>query len=83
MDDAFMKKFIAHCTNEGIEFNEEEYKRSEQAIKVRIKAMMGRNLYDYKVFYEIINELNPAFQRAIKVFDDGTFERLDLAYSTK
>lgn len=81
--DSFMTKFLTYCTAEGVEYNEEEYKRSEAAMKTRIRAMVGRNLYDYKVFYQIINDLNPAYKRAIEVFEDGTFEKIKLAYSIK
>jgi len=83
IDESFMTKFKDHCTKEGVEYNEEEYLRSEAAMKTRIKAMIGRNLFDYKVFYQIINDLNPAFKRAIELFEDGTFEKIKLAYSIK
>jgi carboxyl-terminal processing protease len=64
-----------------VPFNEEEFKRSERAIKLRTKALIARNLYDNEAFYVAINDLNPALKKAVEVLQDGTFDSMNLAHS--
>jgi len=72
---------VARMTEKKVEYNEKEFKISEHAIKLRTKALIARNLYDGEAFYVFINELNPALKKAIQVLQDGTFEKMKLAYS--
>ena len=77
--DKLAKDLIKVAEKEGLEFNEEEYERSERIIKVRIKAMLAQNLWDYKKFYEIINQLNNSYNKAIEILEDGSYEKVNLA----
>jgi hypothetical protein len=60
--------------------NEEEFARSKQVILVRMKALVGRGIYENESFYEIINELNPAFKRGMEILVNGEFEKIPLAF---
>lgn len=73
--------FIAYGEKEEIAFNADQWSISEEAIRIRLKALIGRNLFDYSTFYKIINVLNPAYMKAVKVLHDGTFEKAKLAHS--
>ncbi|NQX93155.1 MAG: peptidase S41, partial [Flavobacteriales bacterium] len=75
-----MDGLIAYGENEGVEFNEEEFNTSKKAIEIRLKALLGRNLYDSEVFYIVINDLNSSLQKAIEALKNGTFEKANLAY---
>lgn len=45
-----------------------DYARSEQAIKARLKATIGRNLFDVGMYYRVINStLNNVYAKALKV----------------
>ena len=46
---------------------------------MRIKAMLAQNLWDYKKFYEIINQLNNSYNKAIEILEDGSYEKVNLA----
>lgn len=78
--DDIRKELIALAESEEVAFNEEEWNISKAAIEIRLAALIGRNLYDYNLFFEIINELSPAYQKAIKTLKDGTFEKANLAH---
>jgi carboxyl-terminal processing protease len=78
---SLMDELVAYAKSDGIEFVQEDFERSKRAIEIRLKALIGRNLYDYNVFYEVINDLNPAFRKAVEVLKDGTFEKAKLAHS--
>ncbi len=76
MDDKVMSKFIKYSKDEGVEENEEEYKKGELLTKTRLKALIARNLYKRGAFYEIINPIFPTYQKALQVIDSNEFNIL-------
>ena len=81
LPDNAMKEMIEMLTKKDVPYNEAQFKTSEHAISLRTKALIARNLYDNEAFYVIINDLNPALKKAVQVLQDGTFEKMKLAYS--
>ena len=79
---AELDRFIAFVESEEVPFVAEDWARSREAISLRLKAMIGRNIHTPEVFYQAIAPLNEALQRAIEVLQDGTFERMNLAHKT-
>jgi len=72
--------FIQAAEKKEVKFNEEEFARSKQVILIRMKALVGRGIYENESFYEIINELNPAFKRGMEILSNGEFEKIPLAF---
>lgn len=83
VDKKMMDDFIAYAEKEGIAFNEKDYAISKHVIEVRLKAGIASNLWDYGYFYEIINELNPAYLKAIEAINGNFFKDLKIAYNEK
>lgn len=73
--------FIKRIKSEDIEFVQEDYKVSMAAMHLRLKAFMGRSLYDQNLFYRVIVELNPAFMRATELLRSGDIKKMNLAHS--
>ena len=69
--DKVVKELISYAEKEGLEFNQESYKKAENTINIRLKATIAQDLYDYKRFYEVINELNETLQKSIELLKDG------------
>ncbi|MCF8346680.1 MAG: S41 family peptidase [Bacteroidales bacterium] len=59
-----LKDFAA---KEGISCTEEEWQRSGDRIALLFKAYIARDLWEAEKFYEIYNEVDPIYQKAIKV----------------
>jgi len=76
---ANFQDFVA---SEGIEFNEEDWERSGNAIEMRLKAMIGRNLLKQSTFYRVISGLNESLQKAVTILQNGTFDESNLAHDT-
>ena len=68
--DKVVKELIVYAEDEGLEFNVETYNKAENTIRIRLKASIAQNLYDYGQFYEIINELNSSLQKAIDLLEN-------------
>ncbi len=79
--DEVTDELIGYAAQQEIKFEEADWELSKNAIAIRLKALIGRNLFDYTTFYQVINELNPTYVRAIEVLRDGTFEKAKLAHS--
>ena len=72
-----LQELIEYAKNEGIDFNEKQYNESKTTIEVRLKANIAQDLYDYKKFYEIINELNVTLQKSLEIINnDQAFSNL-------
>jgi carboxyl-terminal processing protease len=65
-----VKELISYAKSEGLEFNEEQFKKAEKTISIRLKANIAQDLFDYKKFYQVINELNSALQQSLKIIED-------------
>ncbi|MDP4950555.1 MAG: hypothetical protein NWQ44_02390 [Flavobacteriales bacterium] len=72
--------FIQAAEKKEVKLNEVEFARSKQVILIRMKALVGRGIYENESFYEIINELNPAFKRGMEILVNGEFEKIPLAF---
>ena len=66
-----IKELFKYAEEEGLEYNEEQFLAAEKTIKTRLKANIAQNLYDYRKFYEIINDLNSSLQEALKILKEG------------
>lgn len=69
--DKVMKELVKYAEEEGLEYNDEQFLAAEKTIKTRLKANIAQNLYDYRKFYEIINDLNSSLQEALKILKEG------------
>ena len=75
--------FIAFVYEDSeIEITDEDWAVSGDAIKIRITAFIGRNLFEPSTFYRVIGGLNETLQEAIEILKDGRFEKARLAHRT-
>lgn len=54
-----------------VKFDEKDFKKSKEYLRVLIKAHMGRNIYDDNAFYRVINDINEIYLQAVKLFDEA------------
>ena len=63
--------------DEKIEFEEEQYNRSKPLIMLQIKALIARDLYDMAQYFQIINDDNQSYQKALQIINNKeTYNRL-------
>lgn len=74
-----LEKLFKYAEKEELEYDEEGFKKAEEAIRVRLKAQIAQNIWDFSRLYEIINELNPIYNKAVEILHDGTFSEIKLA----
>ncbi|MDR1981834.1 MAG: S41 family peptidase [Tannerellaceae bacterium] len=64
-----LQQLLAKAKEEEIEFNEEQYTRSRPLIRLQIKALLARDLYDISGYYQIINDENPSYREALNILN--------------
>ena len=72
--------FVEFAKKEGIEPNDDQLQTSKKPIVNLLKAYIARGLWGSDGYYEIFNQINPTFLKAIEVLGDDTFEKMELVY---
>lgn len=65
-DETLMKGLLEFCKTNGVIPSGTQYETSKNHLQVQIKAYLARDLWENSDFYEVINILNPAYQKALE-----------------
>lgn len=69
--DSLMTQLINLAIEVGVEYKEEEYNRSSSLMKLQMKALIARDLFDQSSYYKVINTgANDALTRALAIIAD-------------
>ena len=69
LSDKMMKRLIAEGEKEGVKYDEEQYRKSEPLIKLQLKALIARDLWDMNEYYHTINVVNESVKKALELLD--------------
>jgi carboxyl-terminal processing protease len=78
MTDELMNDFLEAAKKAGVKEDSVGYKTSGEVIRMQLKALIARNLWDLEAYFVVINEMNQPLQRAIAAIRDKTFETMKL-----
>jgi len=67
VSDELMKGLIKYAEEEGLEFSQEDWDRSETKLKIVFKAFVARDMWDTDEFYEIYNETDAIFLKSREI----------------
>ena len=77
VSDELLHKMIQLATEDKIEYNEEQYEKSKNLLKKRIKALIARDLFDNSAYFKIINEESDIFKRGLEIIsNDEEYNKL-------
>lgn len=82
VDELMLDALEAQAKKDGVEPDAAGMERSKNLIKLRLKGLIARDLWDTSAYWQVINAENPvdrSFQRALEVLQDNTFERLGMS----
>lgn len=54
-----------------VEWDEEQFARSERFIRMQIKALIARNLWEMQQYYEVVISEDPGIKKAMQVLGDN------------
>ena len=64
------------ANSEKVEWNEEEYQRSQKYIKLQVKALIARNVWEMQQYYEVTLNEDTTVAKAIEVLSNEKQYRL-------
>jgi carboxyl-terminal processing protease len=78
VDQSLMDDFFKYVEKEDpeLKFNEEQYKTSEDLLKLRMKAVLAQDIWGYSEFYQVINSSNEILERAVAVINSPEYDKL-------
>lgn len=75
-----LNDFIDFAEKNDVEKNEEDILKSKKLIVIRLKSLVARNLWDTSAYFEIANDLNDSYLKAIEEINGNLFKKEKLVY---
>lgn len=79
IDEKLMNDYLAMAEKAGVKKDSVGLKISDKLIRLQLKALIARNLWDTGAYFQIINDINNALGKAIQAIQDNTFEKMKIA----
>ena len=76
LTDKMMQQLIDEGEKVGIVYNDEQYRKSASLIKLQLKSLIARDLWDMNEYYQTINAVNESVKKAIELLKHRDFENL-------
>ncbi len=71
-----MDQLIAYGQENGVACDEAEYHKSESLIKLQLKGLIARDLWDMNEYYQILNQQDNSVNEAIKLLRSPDFDNM-------
>lgn len=79
-ENEILNDFIEFAAKNEIEKDGEQINTSKNLLVIRLKALIARNLWDTSAYYQIANDLNDSYLKAIEEINSNTFKKEKLLY---
>ena len=84
VDSVLLNKFYAFAKDKKVEpDSSENFTRSIPTIKNQLKGLIAQDLFNGSAYYQITNEQNAIYVRALKAFTDGSFQKFGIATNSE
>ena len=71
-----LAQLVATGKEMGVEYNEEEYQKALPLLRLQMKALIARDLWDMNEYYHVINDANESIRKALELLEQPDFEGL-------
>jgi len=73
----FLDHFVDYAREKGVDPTPEDLILSGDIIKFQIKALIARNLFEFKSYFQVMTQIDDGFKKAVEVIEnDGNFTGL-------
>ncbi|MDD4971548.1 MAG: S41 family peptidase [Paludibacter sp.] len=77
VDDEFLNQLTAQAEKEKIKVDSTQYATSKTLIKLQLKALVARDLWEMNEYYQIMDADNESLQKAVEILQKpGEFEKI-------
>ena len=70
VSEALLQELIQLASDEKVEFVESQYEHSKPLIKLHLKALIARDIFDMSEYYQVINDDNASLKEALRIIND-------------
>ena len=70
MTEPMMQRLKDEAEKAGIAYNEEQYRKSESLLKLQMKALIARDLWDMNEYYHTINVADESVKKALELLKE-------------
>ncbi|MGB0929264.1 MAG: S41 family peptidase [Chitinophagales bacterium] len=67
IDNRTLHEFTASAILQGVQHDEDEFKKIKDLLKVKIKANIARNIWGMSSYFKINNQYSPDYQKAVEL----------------
>jgi len=67
LTEPMMQRLVDEATKAGVSYNEEQYRKSEPLLKLQLKALIARDLWDMNEYYHTINVADESVKKALEL----------------
>ncbi len=65
--DSMLEDLVAQGDKEGVEHTDEEYLAVKEQLRIYLKALIARDLWDGTEFYQVVNQKNDILEKALEI----------------
>jgi carboxyl-terminal processing protease len=77
IDDAFLKDLLTQADKDKIKFDSAQYVISKSFIKLQLKALIARDLWEMSEYYQIMDAENESLTKAVEILQTpGAYEKI-------
>ena len=70
LTEPMMQRLTDEATKAGISYHEEQYRKSEPLLKLQLKALIARDLWDMNEYYHTINAVDESVKKALELLKE-------------
>jgi carboxyl-terminal processing protease len=69
VSDEMLEDFKKVAEQKTVEWDDEQFERSEEWIKLRIKAMIAQNVWNIDKFYQVVMKEDKMIEKAVEIIN--------------
>ncbi|MFA6884958.1 MAG: S41 family peptidase [Paludibacteraceae bacterium] len=68
--DGVLAELVEAGNRDSVKFNEDEFEKSAALLKLQLKALVARDIWDMNEYYQVMNENNESYRKAVELLED-------------
>jgi carboxyl-terminal processing protease len=78
--DTLVKDLFDFAEKQGVTPDEEDLGNTMPYLKIQLKGLIARNLFDFSAYIQVASEMDDAYQKAIKLIQSDIFDEMKIQY---
>ena len=76
VDDTLLESLRKLGEENGVKFDEEQYRTSLPLIRTQLKALIARDIWDMSEYFQVMNRVNESVLKALEILNSGAYEKI-------